>query len=249
MASFGSILTGQDDSEGTGLKNIVTSAADSPYYKAAFADPESRAALLQIGLNLMQPRELGQSAFGQIGQAIGAGGESVDRAEEADRKERDSDTKQQRADDALTIAELRLKNARNPNELTPYQQQSLQLQQRSQNRNDAKETRAERVARQKDIKAGVDAAVEARDSLVLPDTHPEKARWAGKTNDQIQSEIENQYNTKVGKIPDDDADTGGGGVAAAVPPPASRVTGQVYQTPQGPLKWVKSGSGFGWVRP
>ena len=158
----------------------------------------------------MQPRELGQSAFGQIGQAIGAGGESVDRQEEADRKERDSDTKEQRANDALTIAELRLKNARDPNALTPYQQQSLQLQQRSQNRNDAKETRAERVARQKDIKAGVDAAVEARDSLVLPDTHPEKARWAGKTNDQIQSEIENQYNSEVGKISDDDADTQGG---------------------------------------
>lgn len=66
--------------------------------------PGNRQALLQMGLQLMQPMALGQSVAGHIGQGIGAGGEAVDRNEAADLKER-------KADDTLAIADERLRVA------------------------------------------------------------------------------------------------------------------------------------------
>ena len=72
-------LTGDDDGTDDDLKDIVTS---SGLYDRTLGDPASRAALLQIGLNLMQPRAIGQTTGGQIGQAIGSGGEEVTRADE-----------------------------------------------------------------------------------------------------------------------------------------------------------------------
>jgi hypothetical protein len=66
--------------------------------------PGNRQALLQIGLNMMQPLAMGQTVGGHIGQAVGAGGEAVDRAEAQDLKER-------KADDTLAVANERLRIA------------------------------------------------------------------------------------------------------------------------------------------
>jgi hypothetical protein len=191
MAGVGSSLTGQPDDESQSLKDIVnpSSAADNPMYKALFADPNSRSALLQIGLNLMQPQAMGQSASGHIGQAVGEGGEAVGRIEE-------EELKQKQADDKLAIAQARMDRMRDPNVMTPYQQQELGLRSRAQgfaerraNIADTREERQAKAEQNKAIQKEVEAAVEARDSLVLPDKHPEKLRWADKTDKQIRDII------------------------------------------------------------
>jgi hypothetical protein len=67
--------------------------------------PGNRTALLQMGLQLMQPVGIGQTAGGALAQGIGAGGEAVSRSEEADLKERMAESKLQVADEKLRIAQ------------------------------------------------------------------------------------------------------------------------------------------------
>lgn len=86
MAGLGSWLTGQKDGTDEPTKSIFGGVGDTLNQKI-FDDPASRAALLQIGLNLMQPVGIGQTAGGHLAQAIGAGGEEVTREEERQRKQ------------------------------------------------------------------------------------------------------------------------------------------------------------------
>lgn len=67
--------------------------------------PGNRTALLQMGLQLMQPVGIGQSVGGALAQGIGAGGEAVGRSEEADLKERTADAKLEVANEKLRIAQ------------------------------------------------------------------------------------------------------------------------------------------------
>jgi len=67
--------------------------------------PGNRQALMQIGLQMMQPVAMGQTVGGHIGQAIGAGGEAVGRIEEGDLKEKAVDSKLAIADAKLQIAQ------------------------------------------------------------------------------------------------------------------------------------------------
>ena len=64
--------------------------------------PANRSAMIQMGVNLLQPIGLGQSTVGHIGQAIGAGAEAYDRArtqeEAAASSQRELDIRQQQAD-------------------------------------------------------------------------------------------------------------------------------------------------------
>lgn len=48
-------------------------------WRSWIGNPENRAALMQMGIALMQPIGLGQTALGHVGQAIGQGGEAADR--------------------------------------------------------------------------------------------------------------------------------------------------------------------------
>ena len=47
-----------------------------------FERPETKAALLQFGVNLLQPRQPGDTAMGQVGRAFGAAGGAVRRVQE-----------------------------------------------------------------------------------------------------------------------------------------------------------------------
>jgi hypothetical protein len=102
MASFGSAFTGQDDGTEQPTRNIVADSA-SGIGQALFGDPESRAALLQIGLGLMQPVGLGQTPIGHIGQAIGGGGEAVGRYEKQTQEEEDAAAKREAKQRELDI--------------------------------------------------------------------------------------------------------------------------------------------------
>jgi len=69
------------------------------------ARPGNRQALLQIGLQMMQPVAIGQSTMGHIGQAIGAGGEAVGRLENSDLKLAVADSRMDMANEKLRIAQ------------------------------------------------------------------------------------------------------------------------------------------------
>jgi hypothetical protein len=83
----------------------IMAPAPQPVGGGFLSDPRDRAALLQMGLQLMQPVAFGQTVGGHIGQAIGAGGEAVDRGDLADLKERQADAKLAIADERLRIAQ------------------------------------------------------------------------------------------------------------------------------------------------
>ncbi len=76
MADVGSALTGQQ----------VEPAAAASQWDDYLQRPGNRQALLQIGLQMMQPHAMGQTTGGHIAQAIGAGGEAVGRMETSDLK-------------------------------------------------------------------------------------------------------------------------------------------------------------------
>src|SRR4051812_30369344 len=67
--------------------------------------PGNRTALLQMGINLMQPVGIGQTPFGQIGQAIGAAGEAQGRVAAQDLKEEQVDNKLSIANQRLAVAQ------------------------------------------------------------------------------------------------------------------------------------------------
>lgn len=95
MEDFGSALTGQ----------AVEPAQAQGQWDDWLQRPGNRTALLQMGINLMQPVGVGQSPMGQFGQAVGAAGEAVGRQEASDLKERVADAKMQTADERLRIAQ------------------------------------------------------------------------------------------------------------------------------------------------
>lgn len=62
-------------------------------WNQALKDPNTRTALLQAGISLMQPPNFGQTAAGHLGQAIGSAGEAVGRRTAEDRAESEADTR------------------------------------------------------------------------------------------------------------------------------------------------------------
>jgi hypothetical protein len=87
-------FTGEDDGVNP-LQSIVGGARNvgQGIQNSMLSDPQSRSALLQIGLGLMQPMAMGQSVAGHIGQGIGGGGEAVTRLdveEQAKKKQEDA---------------------------------------------------------------------------------------------------------------------------------------------------------------
>lgn len=77
-------------------------------------DPRARAALLQTGIQLAQPRSWGQSGFGSFLGALGSGAEAVQRADTQDRQDTTLDQKQQEVDSKgeLRVAQAELAGAR-----------------------------------------------------------------------------------------------------------------------------------------
>ena len=97
-------LTGEDDGTQSTLSNILSN--DGPL-KPVLGDAASRAALLQIGLNLMQPSW--NSTSGQIGEAIGHGGETIARLDKQAREDREQDLSERKLDDEMTKSDRLMK--------------------------------------------------------------------------------------------------------------------------------------------
>lgn len=76
-------------------------------WRTWMADPQNRAALLQTGLQLMQPVGLGQTVGGHVGQAIGAGGEAAGRVREEERTEAEQRRRESESESRNTLREAR----------------------------------------------------------------------------------------------------------------------------------------------
>jgi hypothetical protein len=79
-------------------------------------DPRARTALLQFGLQLMQPA-YGQSTLGAVGQAIGAGGEAIGRIEAQDTKRTEAESKLAKREADISTQQGRLDVAADRNRI------------------------------------------------------------------------------------------------------------------------------------
>lgn len=67
-------------------------------WRSWMGDPANRAALIQMGISLMQPVALGQSGLGHVGQAVGSAGEAQDRIRKAEQDDAEQRRRQQETD-------------------------------------------------------------------------------------------------------------------------------------------------------
>jgi hypothetical protein len=213
-------FTGEDDGTDNPLQSILGGARNvgQGINDTLLTDPNSRSALLQIGLGLMQPMAQGQTTLGHIGQAIGSGGEALGRIEA-------EDVKRQKADDQLTIAELRMRAARDPNSLTEFQRQQLQLHRdqldetrRGQRRSDIREQRLTKKQEEDKIDELAMVQFKASRNVAGDDADPEIVANKTKSYAQIRKEIAAERGSRDAAVnaavPDDTED---GGAAAAKP--------------------------------
>lgn len=221
MASFGSALTGQDDGTDTPLRNIIDTSRNvaSQTDTALFGDPRSRAALLQIGLNLMQPTGIGQTGLGHFGQAIGAGGESVSRAEAEDLARQKQESEEE--------YKTRMAGAKE-REVGAYEKgQSLRAVDQ---RLEAERLRQQgRMALQgvKDYTASAKAIFEHVNGITANEDDPLVKQYKGKTPDQIADMLKAQGPTAS--------------------PPAPVPGGGVLTRDQGGNRFTSSDGGKTWV--
>lgn len=75
------------------------------------SNDNNRAALVQFGLGMMQPMDVGQSPLGQVGQAIGGVGELADRRQKLDIAQTEADSKQALRGSQAEAAEARANTA------------------------------------------------------------------------------------------------------------------------------------------
>lgn len=66
-------------------------------WREFLGNPSNRAAMIQFGLQLTQPLDLGQNTMGAIGQALGGAGEAAGRMRELERKDTETDIREQEA--------------------------------------------------------------------------------------------------------------------------------------------------------
>ena len=200
---FGSALTGQ--SAGGDIAGLTQQWDDF------LQRPGNRQALLQIGLNLMQPVGFGQTTGGHIAQAIGAGGEAVDRSAALDLKERMADAKLEDADARLEIAQQNA-NANTSRANTA----ARRLEQAGSKKGGLTEAFRARAARQdaqnfdrqleRDAKA---IAKQVSDAELLGGSlSPDLAKYKGQSVIQIREDLrKSRPAPKYGNVPTNEDDT------------------------------------------
>lgn len=90
------------------VENAASGVKDlAAQWNSFLSDPNGRAALLSMGLQMMQPVGLGQTPGGHLAQSIGNAGESVRIGDKHIAAQRALDLKEQSQDDKLLIADER----------------------------------------------------------------------------------------------------------------------------------------------
>lgn len=195
----------------------------NPWQSSAFLeDPRMRGALLQAGINLMQPPSFGDNAASLLGRAIGGGAESVSRKEAIDRAQQEAESKAALREAQATAAgsrseasTARLGTAAQSLELKKHQLEALNA------RNDFN-TRARLF-----MAYGKEASNPLRTGPM-----PSFEEWVAKVAPSTTA-----TDTTISS-PDE--------IWPGVPrDPKKRVAGQVYPGPRGDIRW----NGTGWDAP
>lgn len=239
--------------------------------------PQGRAALLSMGLALMQPPSFGDNPTSQIGRAIGSGGEAVNRVEAMDIKKQEADSKAELRGSQALAAEARADaaTARGGQQGAMLDLKREQLAAQGL-RHDANINLAQEKLKGLNLRSLLGAQIRignayagyvkdvakaneaARFSGAPLQTPMTKEQWLEK-NPEFKALTTALSPTPATPASEDDEDTAIPSTSPsttsqlpapaaqpqAAPPAASRVIGQVYQTPRGPLKWT----GTGWISP
>lgn len=186
------------------------------------SDPKGQAAMVQMGIALLQPVGVGQSELGHIGSAIGQGGEAVGRMEDRELKEKAIDIRGERTTQSLTNAAERLGIA----------QERLNL---SRDRA-AGTTGAQTVQRGRaDAKRVEDLALKAQGDVLGP--HFQKPIAEIMKDPAFLKDVAALTQGREGVSPS---------VVSGLPPKESLKAGQLYEVPgRGQMKWT----GTGFVKP
>lgn len=251
-------VPGPNDDPTAGLPDENTFNKLKDQWTTFMDDPGGRAALLSMGLSLMQPPNFGDTATSQIGRALGVAGETVGRREAMDVKQRETGVKEQEAESKQLLrasqADAATSRADTAAARLGTQAGNLQLQ-----RERLESTERQRSLQQR-IKLSADygryrGAIEARN--LAKDKAYENAKLL---NPQLQppqhetimspDEYFAQAERALGGAPAPGAapalqSPNQSGYPQAPTTPTDRTVGTTYQTPKGPLTW----NGTGWEAP
>lgn len=182
---IGAAFTGKKAGPGP-TQNIMEPAPQPTGGGMGFLEnPADRAALLQIGLNLMQPIGFGQTVGGHIGQAIGAGGEAASRGEAEDLKRQQAESKLAIADERLRIAQQNADTrerrgvGRAVKGLSAYQEYRASRDEKKDAEKEAKEAKKEELAQAQRI------ADQVENLKYNNPNHPNVRKYEDKTVDEI----------------------------------------------------------------
>ena len=248
MANLGSALTGQEDPEETPLKDIVTSAGSQVYDKL-LGDPASRSALLQIGLQMMQRPGFGSGTGEHIAQSIGAGGEAVQRIEDADLKRLRADDQYEKAQLMARIAQQNADSRRISAEKSSSDTLSNALRYRMEQdafkaENDFRKERQTEITKKVDepVKNSTDRVYQA-----LNKNSPQALRFVGKPEAEIRATIEAEYDAANPKPPSraQPQTVPAGAQPSKLPPVSERVIGKTKIPKKGGGNYVWQGQGWG----
>lgn len=210
-------------------------------WRGFLADPESRAALMQFGLQLSQPVALGQNTLGHIGQSIGAGGEAAGRVRaeerteaEAARRERETDSRSELRSAQADSAAAR-SSAAEARAGTAAVRAAAETDRLNMTR-DSNTNRALLQAQGLFQKEVSDVRKRNENAALVggtPETVPTFEEWLNR-NPILRQQLGNQ--APAFSLPETGAQS-----AQAPTNPADRQVGATYQTPRGPLIWMGDG--------
>lgn len=226
------------------------------------ADPRGRGALLQAGLTMMQPRGFGDTVTGQVGRAIGSGGEAIGRVEAADRANLEASSRQElrgaqanlagaRAETSVANANTAATRAAAAGDRLAYLRETEQG--RTDRHNLGQQVRLSGLYQQavnqinqqnsRNARQNADPLNRGQPTLpILP--IPSMQDWL-RSN---PTEVQGMFPSVPGSTtpPATPQPSGGTGLQEGQSVPAAqRVVGQTYNTPRGPMAWT----GTGWVQP
>jgi len=224
----------QDSQQGAGQPGILDQ------WSAALQNPATRASLMQMGLQLMQPMGFGQSPMGHFAQAVGAGGEAGDRVETQELKDQIAQNTMDRQNALLQQGEERLAIG-NRNATTREKALGLRTTGGGLTAKDLFRSQQQGV-KTLESKAQWEAtqiAKQIADAKLLAGELPEGLKkydgmGAGDIYRSLIADPEWQRRTRLSTATS---------ATAAIPPAGQRQVGQVYQTPKGPMVW----RGTGWA--
>lgn len=246
----GNALSGQSAAEGPGSAAFSTRKAAWDDY---FQNPKMAGAILSMAGAMAQPQQFGQTGFGHIMGALGAGGDSVRMNEKLDLAQQEADSKGElraaqgdAAQARAATAETRATAATDRLGMEQFKQGEISkrnlLGRRIQFLTQLDRTRLEVE------KANAKADLLRQEKKPVPQmTDPQYRKTAIELGliDEDGNPLSGSHTAEPGATPPSATATTPQTYPTAPPDKNARTVGQTYQTPKGPMTWT----GTGWQPP